>query len=323
MMSTGTRRPTLGIVSPFYNEGEQSVRFIARVTAVLEGIDAEWSLVCVNDGSSDGTLARLLAERERDPRIKVIDLSRNFGKEYALSAGLDHCDADAVVLMDSDMQHPPEMLPQMWATWREGHDVVYMIRGRGGLPGPLGRLARTIFYLLFRLTSEIELPTEAGDFRLMDSTVVQAIRRMPERTRFMKGIYHWVGFRQIGLVYEKGERHEGKSKWGFRRLTTHALDGITAFSDLPLRISSVLGALIAGLSLIYGVARILRAAVYGIDVPGYESIIVAILFLGGVQLLSLGILGSYVGRIFKEVKGRPLYVVRRTYGLESPPGERA
>jgi polyisoprenyl-phosphate glycosyltransferase len=225
-----------------------------------------------------------------------------------------------VVLMDSDMQHPPEMLPQMWAKWREGHDVVYMIRGRGGLPGLLGRLARAVFYLLFRLTSEIELPAEAGDFRLMDSTVVQAIRRMPERTRFMKGIYHWVGFRQIGLVYQKGERHGGKSKWGFRRLTTHALDGITAFSDLPLRISGVLGALIAGVSLIYGVARILRAAVYGIDVPGYESIIVAILFLGGVQLLSLGVLGSYVGRIFKEVKGRPLYVVRRTYGLESPPG---
>ena len=181
-------------------------------------------------------------------------------------------------------------------------------------------MARNIFYLLFRLTSEIELPTEAGDFRLMDSAVVRAIRRLPERTRFMKGIYHWVGFRQIGVTYEKGERQAGKSKWGMWRLTTHALDGITAFSDLPLRISSVLGALIAGLSMIYGVVRVLRAAFYGIDVPGYESIIVAILFLGGVQLLSLGILGSYIGRIFKEVKGRPLYVVRRTYGLESPPG---
>src|SRR5262249_31646121 len=168
--------------------------------------------------------------------------------------------------------------------------------------------------------SEVELPTEAGDFRLMSSTVVRAIRRLPERTRFMKGIYHWVGFRQVGLVYEKAPRHVGKSKWGLWRLTAHALDGITAFSDLPLRISGVLGAVIAGVSLIYGAARILRAAFYGIDVPGYESIIVAILFLGGVQLLSLGILGSYIGRIFKEVKGRPLYVVRRTYGLESPPG---
>ena len=320
MTSAAGRRPTLGIVSPFYNEGRQSALFIARVTAVLETIDTDWSLVCVNDGSRDDTLAQLLAEHERDPRIKVIDLSRNFGKEYALSAGLDHCDADAVVLMDSDMQHPPEMLPVIWAKWREGYDVVYMIRGKGGLPGPLGRLARNVFYLLFRLTSEIELPTEAGDFRLMDSAVVRAIRRLPERTRFMKGIYHWVGFRQIGVTYEKGERQAGKSKWGMWRLTTHALDGITAFSELPLRISSVLGALIAGLSMIYGVVRVLRAAFYGIDVPGYESIIVAILFLGGVQLLSLGILGSYIGRIFKEVKGRPLYVVRRTYGLESPPG---
>jgi glycosyltransferase involved in cell wall biosynthesis len=314
------RRPSLGIVSPFYNEGEQASRFITRVSAVLAEMDVDWSLVCINDGSRDGTLARLLAEHQRDPRIKVIDLSRNFGKEYALSAGLDHCDADAVVLMDSDLQHPPEMLPEMLAKWREGYDVVYMIRGSGGLPGPLGRAARNLFYLLFRLTSEIELPTEAGDFRLMDSAVVQAIRRLPERTRFMKGIYHWVGFRQVGLVYEKAPRNVGKSKWGMWRLTAHALDGITAFSDLPLRLSSFLGALIAGLSLVYGVARILRSAVYGIDVPGYESIIVAILFLGGIQLLSLGILGGYVGRIFKEVKARPLYVVRRTYGLESPPG---
>jgi glycosyltransferase involved in cell wall biosynthesis len=320
MSVAGGPRATLGVVAPFHNEGERAERFLARLAATLETVDADWTIVCVNDGSSDGTLARLLAAHEGDPRIKVIDLSRNFGKEYALSAGLDLCNADAVILMDSDLQHPPELLPAMWSKWREGFDVVYMVPAAGGPSGPLVGMGRQVFYWLFRLTSEVELPSEAGDFRLLDSAVVQAIRRMPERTRFMKGIYHWVGFRQIGLAYDRGERPEGGTRGRFWRLAGRALDGITAFSDLPLRISSVLGALIAGVSMLYGVSRVLRAAFYGIDVPGYESIIVAILFLGGVQLLSLGILGSYIGRIFKEVKGRPLYVVRRTYGLEAPPG---
>jgi glycosyltransferase involved in cell wall biosynthesis len=312
-----SKPPTrLSIVTPFYNEGADVSRFLDRLTAALAGIDLDWQVVCVNDGSRDDTIDRLIAAHDGEPRIKVIDLSRNFGKEYALTAGLDHTGPDVVVLMDSDLQHPPEMLPAMLAKWREGFEVVYMVRQVRGDVGLLGRLGRRFFYLIFRMASDVRLPPEAGDFRLLDPVVVTAIRRLPERTRFMKGIYHWVGFRQVGLAYDEGLRTGGKSRWGFWRLTALAIDGISAFSNLPLRLWGILGAGIAGVSLIYGVSRIIRTLIYGVDVPGFESLIVAVVFLGGVQLLSLGVLGGYIGRIFNEVKARPLYIVRRKYGLD-------
>ncbi len=312
-----SKPPTrLSIVTPFYNEGADVSRFLDRLTAALAGIDLDWQVVCVNDGSRDDTIDRLIAAHDGEPRIKVIDLSRNFGKEYALTAGLDHTGHDVVVLMDSDLQHPPEMLPAMLAKWREGFEVVYMVRQVRGDVGLLGRLGRRFFYLIFRMASDVRLPPEAGDFRLLDPVVVTAIRRLPERTRFMKGIYHWVGFRQVGLAYDEGLRTGGKSRWGFWRLTALAIDGISAFSNLPLRLWGILGAGIAGVSLIYGVSRIIRTLIYGVDVPGFESLIVAVVFLGGVQLLSLGVLGGYIGRIFNEVKARPLYIVRRKYGLD-------
>jgi glycosyltransferase involved in cell wall biosynthesis len=310
-------RTHLSVVAPFYNEGAHVTEFLRRLTATLVDVGVRWNVICVNDGSSDDTLLHLIAAHERDPRINVVDLSRNFGKEYALTAGLDHCAGDAVLLMDSDLQHPPEMLPAMLAKWREGYEVVYMVRQARGDVGLVGRLGRRLFYLLFRIAADVRLPPEAGDFRLIDSVVVRAIGRLPERTRFMKGIYQWVGFRQIGLPYEEATREGGNTKWGLWRLSTLALDGITAFSNLPLQLWGLLGAAIAGVSMIYGVIRIIRTLIHGIDVPGYESLIVAVLFLGGVQLLSLGVLGGYVGRIFNEVKGRPLYIVRRTYGLDS------
>jgi glycosyltransferase involved in cell wall biosynthesis len=319
-MSESNRSASLSIVTPFFNEGPDVARFLDRLTTVLAGIDMPWSVVCVNDGSRDDTIDRLIEAHRRDRRIKVIDFSRNFGKEYALTAGLDHTGGDVVVLMDSDLQHPPEMLPAMLAKWREGNEVVYMVRQMRGDVGPLGRLGRRFFYLVFRVASEVRLPPEAGDFRLLDPVVVAAIRRMPERTRFMKGIYHWVGFRQVGLAYEEGVRKEGGSRWGFWRLTALAIDGITAFSNLPLRMWGILGALIAGISLVYGISRIIRTLIYGIDVPGFESLIVSVMFLGGIQLLSLGVLGGYIGRIFNEVKARPLYIVRRTYGLDGAVG---
>jgi len=317
-MNESNRPARLSIVTPFYNEGPDVARFLDHLKKVLDGLDLPWSVVCVNDGSRDDTIERLIEAHRRDPRIKVIDLSRNFGKEYALTAGLDHTGDDVVVLMDSDLQHPPEMLPAMLAKWREGNEVVYMVRQVRGDVGLLGKLGRRFFYLVFRMASDVRLPPEAGDFRLLDPVVVQAIRRMPERTRFMKGIYHWVGFRQVGLSYEEGVRKDGRSRWGFWRLTALAIDGITAFSNLPLRLWGILGAIIAGVSLVYGISRIVRTFIYGIDVPGFESLIVSVMFLGGVQLLSLGVLGGYIGRIFNEVKARPLYIVRRTYGLEQP-----
>ena len=318
-MSESKRPARLSIVTPFYNEGPDAARFLDHLAKALAGLDIPWSVVCVNDGSRDDTIERLVAAHERDPRIKVIDLSRNFGKEYALTAGLDHTGDDVVIIMDSDLQHPPEMVPAMLAKWHEGYDVVYMVRQVRGDVGPLGRLGRRVFYLLFRVASDVRLPPETGDFRLLDPVVVAAIRRLPERTRFMKGIYHWVGFRQTGLTYEEGVRKDGRSRWGFWRLTALGIDGITAFSNLPLRLWGILGAIIAGVSLIYGISRIIRTLIYGIDVPGFESLIVSVMFLGGIQLLSLGVLGGYIGRIFNEVKARPLYIVRRTYGLGEAP----
>ncbi len=316
----GERAPStrLAVIAPFYNEGRQADRFLERLTAVLAGMAVDWRVICVNDGSADDTLSRLIAAHVREPRIQIIDLSRNFGKEFALTAGLDHSDADAVVLIDSDLQHPPEMLPAMVAKWREGYEVVYMVRQSRGDIGVLGGLGRRLFYLLFRFASDVKLPPEAGDFRLLDASVVAAIRLLPERTRFMKGIFHWVGFRQVGLPYVEAQRENGGSRWGLWRLSALAIDGLTAFSNLPLRIWAALGAVIAGISLVYGLSRIIRYFIHGVDVPGFESIIVAVMFLGGVQLLSLGVLGGYIGRIFDEVKNRPLYIVRRTYGLDRP-----
>jgi polyisoprenyl-phosphate glycosyltransferase len=311
-------RTRLAVVAPFYNEGAQVSPFLGRLSAALDKADVDWSIVCVNDGSSDETLARLIAARQQDPRIKVIDFSRNFGKEYALTAGLDYAVADAVVIIDSDLQHPPEMLPAMVAKWREGAEVVYMVREERVDAGVLNRIGRRLFYLVFRVAADIRLPPQAGDFRLLDAAVVAAIRRLPERTRFMKGIFHWVGFRQVGLVYREDVRSSGRSRSGSWRLVAFALDGISAFSNLPLQLWGLLGAVIAGISLVYGASRVVRTFLYGVDVPGFESLIVAISFLGGIQLLSLGVLGGYIGRIFNEVKARPLYIVRHTYGLDEP-----
>jgi glycosyltransferase involved in cell wall biosynthesis len=310
----------LAVVVPFFNEALGAPAFLDRVKRALAAIEKEgpvelvWRIVCINDGSSDDTLMVLLQARREEPRIAVIDLSRNFGKEYALTAGLDHADADAVITMDGDGQHPPEMMGAMLEAWREGNEVVYMVRETRDVRG-LHRLLRNMFYRLFALASNTKLPPEAGDFRLMDRRVVAAIRQLPERTRFLKGIYSWVGFRQIGLNYREDARLQGRSSWRLSRLLAFAMDALSAFSTLPLRVWSWIGAAVAGLSLLYGAWRVLRAVFWGIDVPGFETIVVSITFLGGMQLLSLGVLGSYIGRIFEEVKARPLYIVRRRYGL--------
>jgi len=317
-MNAITTERRIAIVSPFYNEGENVRPFIARLTRALSDARIDWQLICVNDGSSDDTLARLIAARAAEPRIAIIDLSRNFGKEYAITAGLDFADASAVILMDADLQHPPEMIPQMIAKWLEGYEVVYMARRRRSDIGVVKRAARRLFYFAFRTVSQVSLPPDAGDFRLLDASVVAAIREMPEQTRFMKGIYHWVGFRQIGLPYDEEPRARGVSKYRPFRLVGFAFDGLTAFSNAPLKLWSALGAAIASASVLYAAYRIVRTLLYGVDVPGYESLMVAISFLGGLQLLSLGVLGSYIGRIFDEVKGRPLYIVRRIYRAGEP-----
>ncbi len=324
MIETAPRRTQLAIVVPFYDEAAIAAALVDRVIRVLgeleKSANIDWQIVCVNDGSKDSTLDILVGAHRREPRIRILDLSRNFGKECALTAGLERAEADVVVTMDGDGQHPPELIPAMIAKWREGFEVVYMVREERETTG-IHRILRAAFYWLFALASPTKLPPESGDFRLMDRRVVHAVVSLPERTRFLKGIYSWVGFRQTGLPYREERRAEGMSRWKLVALIRFAMVALSAFSTLPLRVWSWIGAVVAALSLLYGAWRVLRAVVWGIDLPGFETIVVSITFLGGVQLLSLGVLGGYVGRIFDEVKGRPLYIVRRTYGFtEDDPG---
>lgn len=306
----------LSVVVPFYNEGANVQSFFARLVPVLDGMGLAWDVVCVNDGSVDDTLERLLAIRSRHPSIKIVDLSRNFGKERALSAGLFHATGDAVAIIDADLQHPPERIAALVEKWREGYEVVYAVREERTDQSLLARILRRAFYALFDRLSEIPVPHGTGDFRLLDRRVVSVINRMPERTRFMKGIYSWVGFKQTGISYREEARREGKTKWGLRGLLRLGVDGLTAFSNFPLRVWTVVGATISGFAFLYIIFRLVRTMFHGVDVPGYESIIMIVLFLGGIQLLTLGILGDYIGRIFSEVKGRPLFIVRAAYGLE-------
>jgi glycosyltransferase involved in cell wall biosynthesis len=306
----------LSVVVPFYNEGRGVAAFFDRLVPVLDRLELNWEVVCVNDGSRDDTLDHLVAVRERHGRVKIIDFSRNFGKEQALSAGLAHAHGDIVVPIDSDLQHPPELIPAMIDKWREGFEVVYAVRSTRDYQSGPARFFSRAFYWVFDRLSDVPLPEGAGDFRLLDRRVVDVINRMPERTRFMKGIFAWVGFHQTGVPFTPAQRQEGESKWGFLKLLRFAFDGLTAFSNFPLKVWGLIGAAISLLAFFYIVVRLLRTAIYGIDVPGYESIIVTILFLGGMQLLTLGILGDYLGRVFNEVKGRPLYIVRAAYGFD-------
>lgn len=319
-MSSVIRPPVLSVVIPCFNEGPNVDLLFSRLIAVLDGLGVSWEAVCVDDGSRDDTCAKLVAVHQRDPRVKVVELSRNFGKELALSAGLLHATGQAVLPMDADLQHPPEIIPTMLAKWREGYDVVYAVReNRAGQTLPQRAFAKA-FYWVFQNLSDVPLPAEAGDFRLLDRKVVDVINRMPERSRFMKGIFAWVGFKQTGVPYPQAARAAGTSKFNFLKLLRFAFDGLTAFSNFPLMVWSIVGAIVSAFAFLYIVYRLLRTAIFGVDVPGYESIIVTILFLGGVQLLSLGILGDYLGRVFDEVKRRPLYIVRSAHGFDEPPG---
>ncbi len=305
----------LSVVIPFYNEEKGIPVLFGRLLPVLEGLQVPFEVVCVNDGSRDQTLVGLVEAARRHPEIKVIDLSRNFGKERALSAGLSVAAGEVVVPMDADLQHPPETIAVMIEKWREGADVVYAVRHARVGQGWKEKAFAGAFYWCFENLTETPLPREAGDFRLMDRKVVNAINQMPERSRFMKGIFAWVGYRQVGITYIQELRAVGTSKWGSLKLLRFAIDGLTAFSNFPLRIWSAVGASISALAFVYIVIRLIRTLVRGIDLPGYETILASVLFLGGVQLLSLGILGDYLGRVYEEVKGRPLYIIREIYSF--------
>jgi len=306
----------LTVVVPGLNEERGLPVLIDRLRPVLDGLDLDWEVIFVDDGSTDGTLQLLRALNGRDPRFKAISLSRNFGKEIAAAAGLNYATGDAAVLMDADLQHPPELIPEFVKRWREGFDIVYGRRIDRLTDTFLHRLSARVFYAVFEKLSGTALPEGAGDFRLLDRKAVDAMNRMRERVRFNKGLYAWMGFRSVGVPFTVPPRTVGSSRWRPRQLIRFAIDGITTFTTIPLRVWSYLGLLISLFAFGYAVAFLYEALVYGISVPGFPTLIISVLFFSGVQLISLGVIGEYLGRVYEEVKGRPLFLVAEELGLE-------
>jgi len=310
--------PSLSIIIPVKDEEDAIPICIERVRAVLENLadpaGRSWEMLFVDDGSSDRSLPVLREAHARDPRVRAISLSRNFGKEAALSAGLDEALGQAVVPMDVDLQDPPEVLADMLAKWREGYEIVYGVRTNRETDSLPKRMTADLYYRAHNWLSSDKIPEHAGDFRLLDRKVVEVIKRMPERNRFMKGLFAWAGFRAASVHYRRVAREVGTTKFNYWKLWTFAIDGITSASTVPLRVWSYLGGAVALLAFGYALYIIVKTLLFGVDMPGYASMLVAVLFLGGLQLLSLGILGEYVGRILVETKGRPLYVVRERVG---------
>ncbi|MGV3523317.1 MAG: glycosyltransferase family 2 protein [Candidatus Sericytochromatia bacterium] len=307
--------PEISLVAPMYNESEGLAEFFKTVIPILEQVSPHWEIVCVNDGSRDDTLQQLRACHERDPRIKVINFSRNFGKEAGTTAGIDFSSGRAVIPIDADLQDPPELILEMVAKWREGYKVVLATRRERKDDTWLKRNSALMFYRIISSMSEIEIPKNTGDFRLMDRQVVDTLKRLPEKTRFMKGIFAWLGFPTTTIYFDRPQRFAGQTSWNYWKLWRFALDGIFAFTTLPLQIWTYLGAVISLLSFVYATVLVLQTLTQGVEVPGYASMMVSILFLGGIQLISLGVIGEYVGRIYREVKGRPIYIVADTWGL--------
>ncbi|MCP4308264.1 MAG: glycosyltransferase family 2 protein [bacterium] len=299
----------MGIIIPVFNE-ERTVRgFHAALVPILDQLGCAADIVFVDDGSKDATRRVIRELRSIDERIRLIGLSRNFGKEAALAAGIDRVDADVAIPMDVDLQDPPHLIVDFVEKWKQGFDVVYGVRVDRESDTSFKRLTAGVFYRVFNFLATDTIPADTGDYRLLDRRVIEALRRLPERNRFMKGLFAWVGFTSVGVPYVRAPRSAGEPKIRIRHLWRLALDGITGFSSLPLRIWTYVGLVVAMLAFVYGTALIVRTLVYGIMTPGYASTIVIILFLGGVQLISLGVIGEYLGRLFIEVKRRPLYLI--------------
>lgn len=305
------------LVAPFYNEALGTAEFFRRVQEVAKALPAyRFEIVAVNDGSRDDTWNELRKARAQYPNVHLVDLSRNFGKEAALTAGLDRATGDAVIPIDSDLQHPPELIQEMLEQWEAGAEVVLARRRDRQTDGPVQKLAATLFYRFHNVISNVHVPPGVGDFRLMDKRVVEALRKLPENHRFMKGLFAWVGFRTVTVLYSPAERAQGSSSFNLWKLWNFALEGITSFSTAPLRIWSYLGACVSAVALIYAGIIVLKTLLHGADVPGYASLMVGTLFLGGVQLIGIGVLGEYVGRIYNEVKRRPVYLVREEHSVD-------
>ncbi len=310
-----TKKIDLSLVIPVFNESQGLTYLCEKITNILQELSIKYEIILVNDGSHDNTLQVALQCQQKFPNLIIIDLSRNFGKENALTAGLDHSLGQMVIPMDADLQDPPELILQLIEKWREGYDVVCAVRNKRLGESFLKRLTALGFYKVIGKISTIPIPANTGDFRLLDRKVVDALKTLPERGRFMKGLFTWVGYRHAYIYFDRAPRFLGKTKWNYWKLWNFALDGITAFSSLPLKIWSYIGISIAMISLSYAVFLVTRTIIFGIDIPGYASLMVAILFLGSIQLIAIGVIGEYLSRIYDEVKGRPIYLVRQIYKL--------
>jgi glycosyltransferase involved in cell wall biosynthesis len=318
MVRGAVESPAISIVAPAFNEARNIADFVAAIVPVLDGLGEPWEIVFVDDGSRDETLGLLIAARAQDPRIKIVGLARNFGKDVALSAGLAHAKGRAVIPIDTDLQHPPELIPEMVAKWRAGADMVIGVRTKRSEEGFFRRTFARWYYGVMKRMTNVEIPPNAGDFRLLDRKVVDVITQMPERTRFMKGIFAWPGFKTDAVEFQANQRAGGHSKWSLFKLWRFALDGLFSFSTAPLKWWTYIGGLSAAAAFVYGTITIVQKIVFGIAAPGYASLLIVMLFLNGLLLLSNGIQGEYIARIFEEVKGRPLYVVGKKWGFDEP-----
>ena len=305
--------PLLSLIVPVFNEEESIELFLKTVKPVLDDAALRYEIVFVNDGSRDETLGRLLDVGATDKRLRIVNLSRNFGKEAALTAGIDHARGDILIPMDIDLQDPPDLIAPFIERWRQGYDVVYGVRSARETDTAAKRLSAGWFYWVFNSMSPVRIPVHAGDFRLVDRRAAEVLRQLPERNRFMKGLFAWVGFNAIGVDYERPRRAAGNSKFNLWRLWNFALDGVVSFSTVPLRASFYGGMAIATVAVLYALFIVARVLLFGIDTPGYASLIIVVLLMGAIQLVSIGIIGEYLGRLFLEVKGRPIYVVEGVY----------
>jgi glycosyltransferase involved in cell wall biosynthesis len=301
---------TLTVVVPAYNETAVLETFHARLSAVLDGIEGDCRVLYIDDGSSDDTWALIDTLRRRDSRIDALRLSRNFGKEAALTAGLDHVDADAAVVIDADLQDPPELIPALVERWREGYDVVYATRSARAGETAFKRFTAALFYRSMERLSDTPLPRDTGDFRLLSRRALEALGQLRERQRFMKGLFTWIGYRQTAVAYQRDPRLAGQTKWNYWRLTNLAIEGITSFSTTPLRLATWIGLGAALLAFSYGCWVLVKSLFYGDPVRGYPTLMLVILFLGGIQLMALGVIGEYLGRNYAESKHRPLYFIQ-------------
>lgn len=309
-------RPVYSIVAPVYNEEVLLPEFYRRVVAAMEALGEPFELVLVNDGSRDRCYEIMRQLNEQDPRVKAINFSRNFGHQLAITAGIDYAAGQAVIVIDSDLQDPPEVIPRMIEEWKQGNQVVFAVRTEREGETAFKKATASFFYRLIRKITSVDIPVDTGDFRLMDRKVVDALKQMREQKRFMRGLSVWVGFKQTGVGYKRDARKAGETKYPLRKMLKFAMDGITAFSYLPLQLATYFGFAIAMLSVIGIVAVIILRLMTGNELAGQATTLVTVLFLGGVQLICLGIIGEYLGRIYDEVKRRPLYIVADELGFE-------